>query len=500
MALPLELRREAERIAAIAREYGLDFFETVFEMTDAAGMNELAAYGGFPVRYAHWRFGQEYDRLRKTETYGLGHIYEMVINNDPCYAYLQDTNRFVDNQMVMAHVYGHCDFFKNNVWFSRTNRHMLDRMAANAVEITGIIEKYSLEKVETFLDAALSLENLIDPNSVFRAPAPEEQEQEEPPRLDISRLKFHTKEYLDSFVNPKERLEEELKRLQAEIDKRRDVPRRPERDVLLFLIQHAPLRAWQERILAIIREEAYYFAPQAMTKIMNEGWASYWHTRIMTERVLRDADLTAYADHCSRTLAMPPGHFNPYRVGLAIWLDIEERWNKGRFGRAWEECEDLERRRSWDTGASLGRQEMFEVRRFHNDITFIERFFTRDLCNQQKLFTSRYDPRSKNERIEDRDFASVKKQLLFMLTNRGLPLIEVVSSNYQNRGELFLRHVHYGADIDLHYAAGTMKNLATIWTRPVNLEAQIDGKPKLFTHDGEKFGEKAVEKAAEKTD
>jgi len=135
-----------------------------------------------------------------------------------------------------------------------------------------------------------------------------------------------------------------------------------------------------------------------------------------------------------------------------------------------------------------------------SEFNLIERYFTRDLCNQQKLFTTRYDPRNKNERIEDRDFASVKKQLLFMLTNRGLPLVEVVSSNYQNRGELLLRHIHYGADIDLHYAAGTMKNLVTIWTCPVNLEAQIDGKAKLFTHDGEKFGEKAVEKAAEKTE
>ncbi len=493
MALSAQLRREAERIAGIARAYGLDFFETIFEMTDAGGMNELAAFGGFPARYTHWRFGQEYDRLQKSDVYGLSHIYEMVINNDPCYGYLQETNRFVDNQMVMAHVYGHCDFFKNNIWFSRTDRHMLDRMAEHALEISGFIEKLGLEKVETFLDAALSLEDLIDPHAVFRAPPPREEDEEkdeEPHRIDISHLKFRTKEYLDSFVNPRAVLEEELKRLQDELEKQTDVPRQPQRDVLLFLIQHAPLRTWQQRILEIIRKEAYYFAPQGMTKIMNEGWASYWHTRIMTERVLGDADLTAYADHCSRTLAMPPGSFNPYRVGLAIWQDIEERWDKGRFGREWEECQDFERKREWDTQAGLGREKMFEVRRFHNDITFIERFFTRDLCNEQKLFTSRHDPRSKTERIEDRDFESVRKQLLFMLTNRGLPVIDVVSSNFENRGELLLQHTHYGVDLDLRYAADTMKNLARIWTRPVNLKTVVDGKEKLFTHNGETFGER----------
>ncbi len=489
MILPGELRTEAERIAEIARAYGLDFFETIFEVTTAAGMNELAAYGGFPIRYPHWRFGMDFDRLRKGHLYGLAHIYEMVINNEPCYAYLQETNRLVDHQMVMAHVYGHSDFFKNNIWFSRTERHMIDRMARWAGEVGGIMEKHGLEKVERFMDAALSLGDLIDPCAVFRESKPEGTEEEEP-RIDIAKLKFKTKEYLDSFVNPKELLEEELRRIQKELEHHKNLPREPERDVLLFLIKHAPLKSWQRRILSILRQEAYYFAPQGMTKIMNEGWASYWHTKIMTEKVLADRDLTGYADHCSRTLAMPPGTFNPYRVGLAIWLDIEERWNKGRFGRKWEQCDDFEKRRTWDTGAGLGLQRMFEVRRFYNDVTFIDTFFTRDVCNQQKLFTTQHDERAEQETIAERDFSAVKAQLLFMLSNLGRPVIEVINNNFENRSELLLRHVHYGKDLDLHYAQETLKNLAMLWTRPVHLETVLNEKPKLCSHDGKQFAER----------
>ncbi len=494
MKLPAELRKEAERIAEIARSYGLDFFETIFEIVSCDEMNELAAYGGFPIRYPHWRFGMSFEKLRKRHRYGLAHIYEMVINNDPCYAYLMETNKMVDHQMVMAHVYGHADFFKNNVWFSKTNRNMIDRMSQNAAEVARIMERQGYDVVEQFIDAALSLENLIDPYSVFREPRKQD-EAEDPRRIDLSRLKFHAKEYLDPFINPREILERELKRIQEELERRRNVPREPERDVLKFLIEYAPLKSWQKTILSIIREEAYYFAPQGMTKIMNEGWASYWHTKIMTEKVLTDSGLTAYADHCSRTLSMPPGSFNPYTIGLAIWKDIEERWDKGRFGLEWERCDDLEKRQKWDTGAGLGREKIFEVRRFHNDVTFIDAFLTRELCNEQKLFTYKKDPQTGEARIEARDFETVKAKLLFMLTNMGEPVIEVVDGNFENRSELLLRHVHYGVDLDLNFARETLKNLARIWTRPVHIETLVDGKKRLLSHDGGTFAQKEIEES-----
>src|SRR5213082_3046477 len=160
LALPHYLREWQEKIETYARKCGLDFFPQVFEILTFDEMNEVAAYGGFPTRYPHWRWGMDYERLSKGYEYGLSKIYEMVINNDPCYAYLLEGNSSVDQKMVMAHVYGHCDFFKNNIWFSKTNRKMMDIMANHATKIRKYIDKYGLDAVESFIDICLSIDDL----------------------------------------------------------------------------------------------------------------------------------------------------------------------------------------------------------------------------------------------------------------------------------------------------------------------------------------------------
>src|SRR5215510_3358237 len=153
---PAELLAAKKQIRERARSYGLDFFPVIYEMCDYEQMNQIAAYGGFPQRYPHWRFGMEYERLRKQHSYGLGKIYEMVINNDPCYAYLLNDNALVDQKTVIAHVYAHCDFFKNNIWFQHTNRKMIDEMANHATRVRRYVDKIGVEKVEDFIDRALS--------------------------------------------------------------------------------------------------------------------------------------------------------------------------------------------------------------------------------------------------------------------------------------------------------------------------------------------------------
>ncbi len=150
-----------------ARNYGLDFFPTIFELVDADQLNAIAAYGGFPTRYPHWRFGMEYEQLSKGYTYGLQKIYELVINNNPCYAYLMNSNELTDQKLVMAHVYGHCDFFKNNLWFAHTDRKMMDRMANDGNRIRRYMDRFGVEEVEEFIDACLSVEDLIDVHSTF---------------------------------------------------------------------------------------------------------------------------------------------------------------------------------------------------------------------------------------------------------------------------------------------------------------------------------------------
>ena len=205
---PRELEEYRRVIEEKARAEGLDFYETIFEMIDFDTMNQIASYGGFPTRYPHWRFGMEYERLKKQHAYGLGKIYEMVINNDPCYAYLLTDNALVDQKTVMAHVYAHCDFFKNNVWFSRTNRKMMDQMANHATRVWRHVEREGYEAVEQFIDVCLSLENLIDPYLPFMRRSPDRAGQKKAKaghvrqRAEAGVVRYHAKPYMDRYINP----------------------------------------------------------------------------------------------------------------------------------------------------------------------------------------------------------------------------------------------------------------------------------------------------------
>jgi len=485
-----ELQRYIEEIEKRAHEYELDFFEVVFEMIDFEEMNMLASYSGFPVRYTHWRFGMEYEKISKSYSYGLHKIYEMVINNDPAYAYLLKGNTDIDQKLVIAHVCGHSDFFKNNFWFSVTNRKMLDEMANHAVRISRYIDKYGHEEVEGFIDICLSIEDLIDIHSPFvkrQFAAKSFLEEDEDERKPVSKLRSPS-EYLEDYINPPDFIEWQRRKSEDEKIKKKKFPESPKRDVLLFLLENADLEEWQRDILSMIREESYYYAPQAQTKIMNEGWAAYWHSKILTEKVVTDTEIIDYADHHAGTLAGRTGSINPYKLGMELFRDIEDRWNKGKFGKEYEECNDIEVKRKWDVKLGLGRDKIFEVRKFYNDVTFIDEFLTEDFCGEHKLFTYAYNRSTNMYEIESRDFKKIKEKLLFMLTNCGRPIIEVADGNYMNRGELYFIHKHEGVELKLDWAKDVLKHMFRIWKRPVHLETSIDGKVRVFTADGGKKG------------
>ena len=361
-SLTPRLAQLKDEIEGYARGFGLDFFETVFELLGYDELNMVASYGGFPNRYPHWRWGMEYEQLSKGYEYGLSKIYELVINNDPCYAYLLESNAEVDQKLVMAHVYGHCDFFKNNFYFQHTNRRMMDEMANHATRVRRWVDKVGIEKVEDFIDRALSLENLID-----------------------------------------------------------------------------------------------------------------------------------YADHHSGTLGTRPGALNPYKLGIELYRDIEERWNKGRFGKEWDECDDLRTRRAWDKNLGLGREKVFEVRKHYNDVTFIDTFLTPEFAMEQKLFVYGFNEKRNSWEILDREFRKVKNKLLSQLTNFGQPIVEVVDGNFENRGELLLAHKHDGQDLKPDYARETLRNLQTVWRRPCNLVTKVEGKGVCLRFDGQNQTEKKVE-------
>ncbi len=503
--LPKEIVEYAETIADHARRETLDFYPTVFELLSSVQISQVAAYGGFPQRYPHWRFGMEYERLRKQHRYGLGRIYEMVINNDPCYAYLLADNMMVDHKTVIAHVYAHCDFFKNNVWFSKTNRKMMDEMANHATRVRRYNDRYGVACVEQLIDTFLSLDNLIDPHSVFmrraaEKPDPGHQDMAAPAEV----TRYPAKSYMDRYINPPGMLADE--RAAADTDAtegKQKFPAEPVRDVLLFLVHHAPLEDWQADILSMIREEAYYFAPQGQTKIMNEGWASYWHSTLMTKYILSDAEVIDYCEHHSGTLATSPGQLNPYKLGIELLRDIEHRWNTGRYGAEYDACDDMAERREWGKGkapngrvvgrGSPGREKIFQVRALYNDVTFLDEFLTPEFVDDQKLYHYRQDPNTGRMVVVSRDFKQIKQKMLFMLTNHAQPYVYVTDGNYRNRGELHLTHRHTGLDIDIKYALATLKNVHAVWKRPVHLHARIDDEPILFTFDGEQSSQQHID-------
>jgi stage V sporulation protein R len=536
LKFPTELKEIKYEIEEHVRSFGLDFFKVIFEVLDYRALNEVAAYSGFPYRYPHWRFGMEYDRLSKSHAYGLSKIYEMVINNDPCYAYLLKCNNLVDQKLVMGHVYAHCDFFKNNLYFAHTNRKMVDEMANHATRIQRYVDRYGTDKVEAFIDCCLSLENLIDfhwpyikrkdahkteetgaggtlatgrvkepchcdkdgtPSSgCSGSPCPspcscgeggseeageffsdDEDERVQPRRL-------RSKGYMENYINPPEFLEARAQEMKAKRKESKGFPEYPEADVLLFLTEHAPLKNWQRDILSIIREEAYYYLPQGQTKIMNEGWATYWHSRIMTEKVLKDGEIVDYAEHHAGTVGGSKFHLNPYKLGLELFRDIEERWNKGRFGKEYEECDDLAVRDKWDLNLGLGQEKIFEVRRLYNDLTFIDTFLTDDFCRRQKLFVYAKEEKDPAWIIKTREFNTVKEMILSRLTNMGTPLIRVLDGNFENRGELLLVHHHEGKDLKWNFANETLVNLQRLWKRPVHLETKREEKTVRLSFDG----------------
>ncbi len=889
--LPPHLRVLKDEIEAYARGYGLDFFETIFEVVDADDLNEIAAYGGFPTRYPHWSFGMQYEELKKGYEYGLSKIYEMVINNDPCYAYLMRCNHTVDQKLVMAHVYGHCDFFKNNAYFGHTTRKMMDEIANHATRIRHYVSRFGEDEVEAFMDKCVSVDDLIDIHSVAIKRRDDHSKYDfspantgDDPAAESAAPRFKAKPYMADYINPPGAIkaaDDERTRAAARAAR---FPDHPEKDVLLFLIEHAPMKNWQRDILSIVRDEAYYFYPQAQTKIINEGWAclrsgsrvatdhgllkiedivngraairvsdgtvpqpvydwakfgdrdtvfirtrrqlelegslthrmmvpdgswkplgeiavgdrlrlargtnlwatepvrlnwkpesrltletaaaeagvsiwtvlryregkrvrkqaaiasvvdryeqqlgtlsfnqnkraevripevvderfgaflgyligdghisdkkrviglttgdepqadhfaalvvelfgiaprtkwdetkwrvlfssrtvqdflvslglktgfaarvkdvpecvlrspkpvvaaflralydcdgyagpagvilstssegmsktvqllllnfgvlstrrphkdecwhvqtqgrsaqvfrdeigfglerkqarlaeyidnrkwfkaeadedevvfverrradvfdisvaethryvaqglinhnSFWHSTIMTQKVLDPSEVIDYADHHSGTMATSSRRLNPYKLGIELLRDIERRWNMGQFGAEWENCEDMDKKRTWNKEVGLGRQKIFEVRKIHNDITLIDTFLTPEFCKEYNLFSFNYQDQTKNYVVESREFQKVKQRLLFGLTNFGKPWIYVTDGNHRNRGELLLRHEHQGVDLKVDEARDVLANIQYMWSRPVHLETVSDGQPAVLSFDG----------------
>ncbi|QGP92396.1 SpoVR like protein [Neomoorella glycerini] len=458
-----EFKALAKAIEAIhnqARKFGLDFFPMRFELCPADVIYAFGAYG-MPTRFTHWTFGKHFYKMKLQYDFNLSRIYELVINSDPCYAFLLEGNELIQNKLVIAHVFAHSDFFKNNIHFAPTSRQMVETMAVHAAKIREYEFKYGHREVEIFLDAALSIQEHIEPPTIFPV-AEEEGEKEkgpsrprETPYDDLWALDGKPKE------QPRERT--------------RKIPPRPTKDMLAFIMNNSPeLEDWQRDILAIVREEMRYFWPQMETKIINEGWATYWHARIMRELDLTEEETIEFA-HLHASVTQPGKmHINPYYVGSKIFEDIEKRWDS-------PSQEDRER---YGRQGGEGRAKIFEVRTCENDISFLRNYLTRELVEELDLFL--YQKVGAEWVVVENDWEKVRDGLVGRLTNCGFPYIVVEDGDYQRRGELYLKHCYEDLELDVPYLEKTLPYIYLLWGRPVHLETVIDGKTAVFSYDGKK--------------
>ncbi len=510
-----ELKEASKEMDMIARnEFKLDYFPVHFVMVDFDTLMEVTSYVGMPKRFPHWYFGMQQKYYEKQQGYGLSHIYELVINTNPSIAYLLETSPQVIQKMVISHVYGHADFFKNNYLFSRTNRNMHNVMSDHAEMIRFYQQKFGYEEVEKFIEIAISLENLIDYDASYLDLRPLEDGspviqnkkgcgrcsedhkcsgdhgccdstvEEEQKNLEY-RLRISSP-YMDPFINPQDFIDE-MKKIDADNEKANDrFPKIPQRDVLRFLIQHGEgMTPWQRDILSIIRDEFYYFLPQRKTKIMNEGWAVYWHRKFMEDLGFARDDVIQYCKVNASVLATAPGSVNPYYIGYMIWQDIKECWDTGRHGINFERETNAEKRMNWDTKAGEGMKKMFEVRDTMDDYEFLRTFFTPDLIERKQFYNFSLDKRDNWYKINDRDPEKIRDSIMAPLVNCGEPVIEVINGNFGNSRELLLFHKSYDETIlETDKRDRTLKNIFKVWGRTVHIATREGGKPVIITYDG----------------
>ncbi len=453
-----------ERVREVVAEFGLDTYPQEFEVCDQNAMLGFMAYHGMPAHYPHWSYGKAFEQTKTRYDHGVSGLpYEMVINSDPCLAYLMRDNSLCLQILTIAHVYGHNDFFKNNFGYRKaTNaKETIPSFKARADRVRRYQEDPSIgwEAVELFLDAAHALAFNRSRNPSIRKLDRSEQKRREletalPPRTGFEHLTTRS-----------ETIEPDLSR----------TPIEPDEDVLLFIRDHKPdIEDWQADILTVVDEEAQYFIPQIDTKIMNEGWASYWHHKIMNALDLPQEIHMEFLVRHNQVICPHPGGINPYHVGFVIWHDIEKRFGGSESG--------------------AGRAKMFEVRESDRDQAFLRRFLTQDLMRELDLFS--FKPRGEHlvvTKVSDEDnWLEVKQSLISNTGTSTMPVIRVQDADYGHQRCLYLAHEHDGRDLDMSHAEKTLAHLRTLWGNNVALETRLRDKPALMTMSSSGFDAKLM--------
>lgn len=476
-----EVKEQLDTIFTKCKEFGLDYYPTIIEFCTYDDISEIASYGGFPVRYPHWSFGMEYEEMSRGYEYGMHRISEMVVNTDPCVIYCLDSNTLVDNIDVIAHALGHNDFFKNNVFFRGTNTDMMNKFANHGKRIRKYMARWGKERVTEFIDHVMRVDTLIDASKEWRPKPMPKLELRDRREVEHPTRRSPTNEYMDDWVNSEGFIDKQKEQLdRKEVAKELEIFSGPEKDIFGYLKDNAPLRPWQQDIVSMLYEEATYFAPQRLTKMINEGWASYVDFHLMCGEGLcaagqdrHDMGIIQYAKHKMLVLGGEWSQ-NPYKLGFELLMDIEERWDKGRFGTEYDECDDMVKRKNWDLKLGQGREKVFQVREYCNDLTLIAEYFTPEFCEkmqyyERQKFPSRHPQAQWEWRITNKDFKHIKQKLMQRYVNGGLPDIRLVDPNHRGKGWFLMQHMSDGRQLYDSYARETMTSIYRLWKNNVAL-------------------------------
>lgn len=448
-----ELEYWNERIEKIAKEIGLNYYEQEFEICTYEDMIGYEAYVGMPSHYPHWSYGKSYDRIRTLHKYNLtGLPYEMVINSDPCLAYLMKDNTLLLQILTIAHVYGHNDFFKNNRLFKTATRADLtvEMFKNQANRVRDYIQNPGIgyAKVEKILNAAHSLKF-----QVARNPNVKRKEDNKIREDILTKMERPKKDF--PLIEPEDRIKE----LPVDFYK---TPMEPEEDILWFINRYGRHQEWEKDLINIAHEEAMYFIPQIETKIMNEGWASFWHYNILNKLELDQGLHFEFLKRHNQVIRPHEGRINPYYVGFKIFEDLVKRYPDDP-------------------------KKIFEVREVERDDSFIRRYLTEELCVEMNLFE--YKKRGREyivtEVADDEGWKEVRNSLANSVGMGGIPNIKVLEW-VKKDNHLYLEHSYDGRELELNYAQETLKHISDLWDGKVALVTTLDGTKKVINCDESK--------------
>ena len=461
-----------DRIRELVERFKLRCYPQEFEVCDHNEMLGYMAYTGMPAHYAHWSYGKSYERQKTMYDYGVSGLpYEMVINTNPCLAYLMRDNSLLLQVLTIAHVYGHNDFFANNFTFTTGTdaKHAFEMFKNGGNRIASYIEDPSIgiEAVESMIDHAHAICYQRSRNLAIKQLSDDEQ-------------RARAWERAQPAPDPWRDIHPEREYIQPDLSK---TPAEPQENLLQFISRYNPyLPEWQRDILEIVDKQTQYFMPQMETKIMNEGWASYWHHKILNELKLPQGMHLEFLVRHNQVLRPHPGGLNPYHLGFVMWHDIERRWNAGDTGKEWSDDEPQIASSSQDENDTPGRKKIFEVRESDRDQSFLRRFLTQELMEELNLF--QHDRRGKERVVtklpDQENWKDVRDTLIKGVGTGSIPVIKVEDADFGRNRTLYLKHYHDGRDLQLEYADHTLKHVTRLWEREVVLETIINGKGSLL--------------------